>query len=122
MIQFNNTEIKNIALHKVGNKYKDEPLVLSKGFIETDDLTKGILSKYFLSRFNLSELYVFYHQVDIKYNEVYDIIDNVFKRGSITISDTKKLAKHLYEQSIHPKVKGGEFYIVYLDECTFDGE
>lgn len=122
MIQFNNTEIKNIALHKVGNKYKDEPLVLSKGFIETDDLTKGILSKCFLSRFNLSELYVFYHQVDIKYNEVYDIIDNVFKRGSITISDTKKLAKHLYEQSIHPKVKGGEFYIVYLDECTFDGE
>ena len=47
MIQFNNTNIKTIALHKVGNKYKDEPLILSKKFIELDDLTGEILSRYF---------------------------------------------------------------------------
>lgn len=122
MIHFNNTDIKNIALHKVGNKYKDEPLVLSKTFIKTDDLTKEILSKYFLSRFNFSELHVFSHQIDIKYNEVYDIVDKIFSKGFITISDTENLAKHLYEQSIHPKIKGGEFYIVYFDDCIVDGE
>lgn len=122
MIHLNNSDIKNIALHKVGNKYKDEPLVLSKNFIETDDLTKEILSKYFLSRFNFSELHVFSHQVDIKYNEVYDIVDKIFSKGFITISDTENLAKHLYEQSVHPKIKGGEFYIVYFDDCIVDGE
>ncbi len=122
MIHFNNTDIKNIALHKVGNKYNDEPLVLSKTFIETDDLTKEILSKYFLSRFNFSALHVFSHQVDIKYNEVYDIVDKIFSKGFITISDTENLAKHLYEQSVHPKIKGGEFYIVYFDDCIVDGK
>lgn len=117
MIQFNNTDIRSIALHKVGNKYKDEPLVLSKKFIETDDLTKEILSRYFLSRFSFTELYVFFHQIDIRYNEVYDIIDKLFTKGFMDISDTEKLAKHLYEQSVHPKTKGGEFYVAYFEDC-----
>ncbi|MCX4292855.1 MAG: nucleoid-associated protein [Prevotella sp.] len=120
MIQFNNAEIQAIALHKVGNKYIDEPLVLSKNLVDTDDLTKEILSRYFLSKFNFVELYVLSHQIDLKYNEVYSIADRIFKKGSICISDTIDLAKHLYEQSVHPKIKGGEFYIVYFEDCIID--
>ena len=77
MIQFNNAEIQAIALHKVGNKYIDEPLVLSKNLVDTDDLTKEILSRYFLSKFNFVELYVLSHQIDLKYNEVYSIADRI---------------------------------------------
>ena len=88
MIQFNNTNIKTIALHKVGNKYKDEPLILSKKFIELDDLTGEILSRYFLSKFNFTEFYTFFHQIDIKYNEVYSIIDRIFTNKNINIADT----------------------------------
>lgn len=121
MIQFNNIEIQAIALHKVGNKYLEEPLVLSRNFINTDDLTKTLLSRYFLSKFNFAELYVLSHQIDIKYNEVYSITDKIFEKGSIDISDTTDLAKHLYEQSVHPKIKGGEFYVVYFEECMVDG-
>lgn len=120
MIQFNNAEIQAIALHKVGNKYIDEPLVLSKNLVDTDDLTKEILSRYFLSKFNFVELYVLSHQIDLKYNEVYSIADRIFKKDSICISDTIDLAKHLYEQSVHPKIKGGEFYIVYFEDCIID--
>jgi hypothetical protein len=28
----------------------------------------------------------------------------------------------LYEQSTHPKIKGGEFYTVYFKDCIIDGE
>ena len=122
MIQFNNTNIKTIALHKVGNKYKDEPLILSKKFIELDDLTGEILSRYFLSKFNFTEFYTFFHQIDIKYNEVYSIIDRIFTNKNINIADTIDLAKHLYEQSVHPKTKGGEFYIAYFEDCIVNGE
>lgn len=122
MIQFNNTSIKFIALHKVGNKYKDEPLILSKNFIRLDDVTKEILSRYFLSKFSSTELYTFFHQIDIKYNEVYGIINRIFTNKSISITDTAELAKHLYEQSVHPKTKGGEFYIVFFEDCIVDGK
>ncbi|MDE1191805.1 MAG: nucleoid-associated protein [Arachidicoccus sp.] len=32
------------------------------------------------------------------------------------------LAKHLYNQSTHPKIKGGEFYVVYFKDTAFNGE
>ena len=32
------------------------------------------------------------------------------------------LFRSLYEQSIHPKIKGGEFYTVYFKDCIIDGE
>lgn len=121
MIQIDNADIKSIALHKVGNKYKDEPLVLSRNFISPDEATKEILSRYFLSKFGFTEFYSFFHQVDIEYNEVYDLISGIFAKGAVSMADTVKLAKHLYEQSIHPKTKGGEFYIVCFENCMVDG-
>lgn len=118
MIQIDNADIKSIALHKVGNKYKDEPLVLSRNFISPDEATKEILSRYFLSKFGFTEFYSFFHQ---EYNEVYDLISGIFAKGTVSMADTVKLAKHLYEQSIHPKTKGGEFYIVCFENCMVDG-
>ena len=82
MIQIDNADIKSIALHKVGNKYKDEPLVLSRNFISPDEATKEILSRYFLSKFGFTEFYSFFHQVDIEYNEVYDLISGIFAKGA----------------------------------------
>ena len=32
------------------------------------------------------------------------------------------LAKHLYDQSTHPKIKGGEFYTAYFKDCIVDGD
>ena len=52
MIQSNNVEIHSIGLHKVGNKYMDEPLELSTELINLDDYIKNILVNYFLSKFN----------------------------------------------------------------------
>ena len=38
------------------------------------------------------------------------------------LEQSQNLAKHLYEQSTHPKIKGGEFYTVYFKDCIIDGE
>ena len=48
-------------------------------------------------------------------SEIFDNVEDLHKQ-SINI------AKHLYEQSFHPKVKAGEFYTVYFDDCIIDGE
>jgi hypothetical protein len=38
------------------------------------------------------------------------------------LEQSQSLAKHLYDQSTHPKIKGGEFYTVYFKDCIIDGE
>ncbi len=32
------------------------------------------------------------------------------------------IANHLFEQSTHPKIKGGEFYMVLFNDVVVDGE
>lgn len=122
MIQSNNVEIHSIGLHKVGNKYMDEPLELSTELINLDDYIKNILVNYFLSKFNFFELFSLSHQIDVKYNEIFSISQEIFSKRDISVAETVNLAKHLYEQSTHPKIKGGEFYIVYFKDFVVDNK
>lgn len=122
MIQSNNVEIHSIGLHKVGNKYMDEPLELSTELINLDDYIKNILVNYFLSKFNFFELFSLSHQIDVKYNEIFSISQEIFSKRDISVTETVNLAKHLYEQSTHPKIKGGEFYIVYFKDFVVDNK
>ena len=94
----------------------DEPLELSTELINLDDYIKNILVNYFLSKFNFFELFSLSHQIDVKYNEIFSISQEIFSKRDISVTETVDLAKHLYEQSTHPKIKGGEFYIVYFKD------
>lgn len=55
-------------------------------------------------------------------NEVYSYISKIFERPELLHEASINLAKHLYEQSNHPKIKRGEFYVVYFEECNINGE
>lgn len=67
-------------------------------------------------------LNVFYHEADLNLNEVYAYASKIFENPKTLGEQSVNLAKHLYEHSNHPKIKGGEFYVVYFDECTINGE
>jgi len=55
-------------------------------------------------------------------NEVYNYVSAIFKDPDKLHEQSINIAKHLYNQSVHPKVKNGEVYIVYLQDCVIDGE
>lgn len=55
-------------------------------------------------------------------NEVYTYVSKIFDEPKQLYEQSVNLAKHLYEQSTHPRIKGGEFYTVYFKDCIFDGE
>ena len=55
-------------------------------------------------------------------NEVYTYVSKIFDDQDQLYEQSVNLAKHLYEQSTHPKIKGGEFYTVYFKDCILDGE
>ncbi len=122
MINHLDSTLQSIALHKVGNKAESEGVRLSQSLLEVDEDIRQLLLSYFLSPFKNSLYYQLYHDTDLKLNEVYSYVSEIFNNPDTLYEQSVNIAKHLYEQSTHPKVKSGELYVVYLNDCVIDGE
>jgi hypothetical protein len=116
------TTIDNLSIHKVGNKTNEEVIKLSNQIVKIDNEINQLLRVYFLSSFKSSEYFNLYHDIDINMNEVFVCVNKIFANPDTLLEQSVNLAKHLYEQSTHPKIKGGEFYTVYFKDCIIDGE
>lgn len=117
-----NSILQHITLHKVGNKTTEDSYILSQNYLSLGDEMKEILTQYFLSPFKSDEYFQFYHESDLSLNEVYTYVSKIFDNPETLHEQSVNLAKHLYEQSNHPKIKGGEFYTVYFKDCMVGGE
>lgn len=114
--------IKSIVLHKVGNKLNQENIHFSKCPLFTDSEMNNLLTNYFTAPFKSDEYFNFYHDIDLNMNEVFVCVSKIFENKDALYEQSVNLVKHLYEQSTHPKIKGGEFYTVYFKDCIIDGE
>lgn len=107
-------KIEALALHYVGNQANDEPFVLSrKLFALTEDMNR-LLTDYFLGAFKSEERFNFHDDMGIENNLVYRLVSDVFDNPSDLFDKSVDLATHLYENCEHPKIKGGDFYVVYF--------
>lgn len=122
MISAVETKICNVVLHKVGNKLRDENYLLSNKQLHHYETIKDDLINYFVLPFTSDEYYQLYNDSGIEYNVVYGATNIIFDNPESLYEQSVNLAKHLYEQSTHPKIKGGEFYTVYFKDCLLDGE
>lgn len=113
--------IEQIIVHKVGNKAADEQYLLSEQTLEADDALAEVLCQYFLSGIKSEEYYRLHHDIELPMNEVYGCVKRLFDDPDSFVAQSVHLAKHLYQQSAHPKVKGGEFYVVYFKDTVLDG-
>lgn len=122
MIDFTKVQIEDVYVHKVGNKLRDEGLLLSSEVVSIeDDDTKNHVLNYFLSRFNNNEIYNFFHTTDIDLNEIYVYAKDAFSSQESLYQISRSISKRLYEKSTHPKIGGGEFCVCFLKDCVFDG-
>jgi len=119
---FIDAQIEAISIHWIGNKAGDEGIIVSKTNIRIQSELSNLMTHYFVSGFKQQEFYQLFHDTDLKYNEVFDFISDIFDKPDIAHEQSVNLAKHLYEQSTHPKIKGGEFYVVYFKDCKIDGK
>lgn len=114
--------IQSLFVHKVGNKLNDEYLFLSQHPLEIDETLEAMLSQYFLTAFGEEEFYHFHHDMELALNEVYTCTQRIFESPEALKEQSEHLARHLFNQSTHPKIKGGEFYVVYFKDHIFRGE
>ena len=116
------TKIQSVILHGVGNKFTEQGIKFSKSNLIVDDETLKILMTYFLLPFKTNVFHNLFHESDINFNLVFVYVNKIFDNPNLLQEHSKELAKHLYERSDHPKIKGGEFYTVYFKDCIIDGE
>ena len=122
MIFCENNAIKHLSVHNVGRKESVDTSKLSTSCIELDDNVSSILVHYFVTAFKSSEYYNLFHDAEVSLNEVFAYVTKIFDNPDCLHEQSINLAKHLSEQSNHPKIKSGEFYVVYFTDCIIDGD
>ena len=123
MIDFSRAELVDFTTHFVGNKGLGEVLEINPNQVEfLDDFTKETLLQYLVSSFKTDIYYQFKSKNELSFHDVHSYVSELFGHRADFIEYSKKFAQHLYDQSMHPKIKGGEFYTCYFKDCVVDGE
>lgn len=122
MINLFNAHIENLSIHRVGNKSRNEAIFLSENPYSLNDEIMPLLKEFFFKSFREKEenYYQFAHEVDLEYNEMYNFATEIFNNPSSVHEVSKKITKHLFEQSNHPHIKNGEVYVTYLTHVSID--
>lgn len=123
MYDLSNSSIDNIIVHQVGNKSINESLTLSNEELVLPSLILDTLKSCFISSIKEKELCSFFHESKLTLNEMYNYSNSLFQDCNTSFVETSKnIAKHLFNQSRHPQIKGGELYVVYLSGCLLEGD
>ncbi|WP_298392621.1 nucleoid-associated protein [Flavobacterium sp.] len=122
MINLFNTHIESLSIHRVGNKSRNEAIFLSENQYGLNDEIVPLLKEYFFKSFREKEenYFQFAHEVDLEYNDMFNLATEIFTNPSSVHEVSKKITKHLFEQSNHPHIKNGEVYVTYLTNVSID--
>jgi hypothetical protein len=122
MINLFNAHIENLSIHKVGNKSRNESTFLSANPYILKDEIVPLLKEFFFKPFRDKEenYYQFAHEVDLEYNDMFNLATEVFTNPGSAHEISRKITQHLFEQSNHPHIKNGEVYITYLSNISID--
>ena len=123
MFNFSDINLEKLVVHSVGNKQMDGEVTFSKNdIVIEDEITNELLLKYFLTQFKIEEFYNFTNKEGYEHNDVSEIVSSIFENESAFLEKSRDLAVLLFDTSLHPKIKAGEFYIVLFKGIVVDGE
>ena len=119
-VNFRESSISKIALAKVGNPLKGEPLLTSKDLCRFEDSEADLLTSSFLVPFKSLEPY----RLNIESNQetsLHSYAKKVFDNGSNLLEEAKDISQYLYSKSYHPNIKSGDLCISLIDGIIIAG-
>ena len=114
-------DILYAVVQMVGNKSKGEGLAFSSEKIDLKE-TKEFLFNLFDKSMKYDELKCLDFVGGVQLNPVYNFVSSIFDDESCFVEEANNLATYLYQQSLHPSIKNGEFYVMKICDCMVDGE
>jgi hypothetical protein len=122
MLDFSGARLVKLSAHIVGNKGNGGELHTSKKPLPLQGVSAATIAQAFTEKMaQQQERYKFHHLSSLDYNEVYNYCLQALAEEKDFHKQSVNIAKHLYEASTHPKVKDGELYICYFENCLIDG-
>ena len=124
MLDFSQLTFKSLAVHRVGNKLREEGVLINKDLYGiSDEGFRQVLLDYFLLPFKKDEFYRFgVLDNDLNDNVLRQLAAQIFEDKNNFYDHSIDIAKHLYKQSNHAKIKSGELYITYFSDCIVEDE
>jgi hypothetical protein len=123
MIDFTRAQLTHFIVHFVGNKGSGEELTLSENTFEfKDDFVRDTVLRYFLTPFKTDIYHKFKNKSEFDLKNIKSLTEKIFESRKSFAANSKHIAEKLYEQSMHPKIKGGEFYVCFFKDAIVDGE
>lgn len=122
-MDLSNAVLRDISVHYIGNKGTGGEFIHSDAKIELPEREKKILSEAFMSRFVTDkDKYRFSHPVALDYSEIYNYCLQCLAENENFHKNSVNIGKHLFESSTHPKIKPGELYVCYFEQCSINNQ
>ncbi len=124
MLNLHTAQIESLSVHRVGNKSRNEDVFISDTPYPVNDELHSLLKEYFLKPFREKEedYYQFVHDTDLEFHDLYTAANAVFNNPLEAHEQSKKIARLLFDQSLHPHIKSGEVYVVFFENVLVNNE
>ncbi|MBU1665375.1 MAG: nucleoid-associated protein [Gammaproteobacteria bacterium] len=114
--------VRSVILHQVGNRLREEPLVLAdQCFTITEGISNVILSGYLRGIVSSKNQYVLFHESDMALNNIAHHVSVFFSEEISFVELSQKLATHLYASAHHPNIASGDLFVILFDRIKVDG-
>ncbi len=114
--------VQDVILHQVGNRLREEPLVLAdQCFAITESISNLILGGYLRGIVSDKNQYILTHESDMALNDVAHHVSAFFSQKISFVELSKNLATHLYASAHHPNIASGDLFVIIFDRLKVDG-
>jgi nucleoid-associated protein YejK len=116
------SRVEQLAVHRVGNQARSEPLQLSDRATTVDDaVSELLLNGYLKGIVSDKKKFQFFHETDLKLNEIYHYTRQFFNGEVDFLGVSQRIARHLYARSQHPNISAGDLFVILFDGLS-DGD
>ena len=116
LIEIGESVVQGVILHQVGNRLREEPLVLAdQCFTITESISNLVLGGYLRGIVNDKNQYMLTHESDMALNDVAHHVSAFFSRKLSFVELSKNLATHLYVSAHHPNIASGDLSVIIFD-------
>lgn len=114
--------VQSVILHQVGNRLREEPLILAdQCFSLTDSISNLILGGYLRGIVGSKNQYVLTHESDMALNDVAHHTSAFFSQKITFVELSRNLATHLYASAHHPNIAAGDLFVILFNNLRVDG-